>query len=191
MSFGKDYRLVGEATVTGEKFGAGTTFWSSLVHTDIIGRIRLMVEHYAIVGKYIGQPLVYDREELIAWLTDRSSNCLKCYPYYVDDEKMLITDQPRFISEFFSKMKEIGLGWMEFRLYYGRLIDKYFQRNTKSLESDWDEKEIFRSEPRPGALFDDCITPQRFVDVLDEIVANRRRIHELPVARAVPTYSYK
>jgi len=196
MSFGKDYRLVGEATVTGEKYRAGTTFWSSLAHTDIVGRIKRMVEHYAIVGEYIDKPLTYDRDELIAWLTSRVSNCLECYPYYVPGEegeefdlrKRKTTKDPlRFMHEFFAKMKELGLGWREFQLYYAGGINRYFLRNPESNEQDWDEKAILRygkfdGQDRPDNLFGSCITPERFVDILDEIGANRRRLHELPVA---------
>lgn len=192
MSFGKDYRLVGEVTVTGEKYRAGTPFWSSLAHTNIICRIKRMVEHYAVIGEYAGKPLIYDCNKIIRWLTVRTNNCLKCYPYYVSEvgsgeefdpcKHTPTTDQLRFMSEFFAKMKEIGLGWKEFQLYYGDYIDKYFLRNSESSARDWDEKEIFRWQPRAQGLFINCINPKDFVDILNEIAANRRRLHDLPAA---------
>lgn len=184
MSFGKDYRLIGEATVTGEKHRASRAFWSALAHTDIIGRIKDMVEHYAIIGEYIDKPLVYDRDELIEWLTARSSNCLMCYPYWVSEEGQtsVTKDHPRFMSEFFVKMKEIGLSWKEFQTYYGWCIDQYFLRQPDSPTCEWDEKEILKWHPRPETLFTNCLSPENFVGVFDEIAKNRKRLHELPAA---------
>jgi len=198
MSFGKDYRLVGEATVTGEKYRAGTMFWSALAHTDIVGRIKRMVEHYSVIGEYIGKSLVYDRTELVAWLTARASNCLADYPYYLsgagpgeewDVNKHKTTrDYSRFKSEFFAKMQEVGLGWREFQLYYREYINRFYRREPDPSEQDWIETTSgtihlkFDGEDRTDRLFQECISPERFVDILDEIAANRRRLHELPVA---------
>lgn len=187
MAFGKDYRLVGEATVTGEKYRAGTAFWSALAHTDIVGRIKLMVEHYAVVGDRIDKPLIYDRDEMIKWLSDRTGNCLKCYPYYVSGELTgkSTTDHKRFKSEFFAKMSEIGLGWREFQLYFHSDLNRFFRRNPEPDEQDWVETTRFMKfdgQDRTDELFIECIEPKNFVDVLDEISANRRQLHGLPVA---------
>lgn len=201
MSFGKDYRLVGEATVTGEKYRAGTTFWSALAHTDIVGRIKQMVEHYAVIGDLIDKPLVYDRKELIEWLTSRASNCLHDYPYFIPGDKLVKpgevyspsvhpnkTDHTRFKSEFYSKMKEIGLGWKEFQLYYRMYLNRYYLRPPEPSEQDWVEKEggyicfKYDGQDRTDQLFGQCISPELFVKILDEIAANRRRLCELPVA---------
>ncbi len=198
MSFGKDYRLIGEATVTGEKYRARTEFWSALAHTDIIGRIKRMVEHYAIIGDLIDEPLVYDGKELVEWLTSRASNCLKDYPYYVSGEgpgetfdptkHKPTTDHKRFKAEFFAKMQEIGLGWREFQLYYRMYLNKYYLRPPEPSEQDWLEKEDghiyvkYDGLEHTDQLFGQCISPELFVKILEEIAANRRRLRELPVA---------
>lgn len=197
MSFGKDYRLVGEATVTGEKYRAGTAFWSALAHTDIVGRIKQMVEHYAIIGDLIDKPLVYDGKELIEWLTSRASNCLKDYPYYVSGEgpgetfdpikHKPTTDHKRFKAEFFAKMLEIGLGWREFQLYYRMYLNRFYLRMPEANEKDWVEKSgiiymKYDGQDYTDCLFGECIRPELFVQILDQIAANRRRLRELPVA---------
>jgi hypothetical protein len=202
MSFGKDYRLVGEATVTGEKYRAGKDFWSTLAHTDIIGRIRLMVEHYAIVGEHIDKPLVYDRVELIAWLASRTSNCLACYNYYLPPEdgweydtrkRQPAKDPRRFTLEFISKMKEVGLSWKEFQLYYslsdwarsgGSAATVVHSDGSRSSDF-WPTEENIHPDAREKALFSEsaCITPERFVAILDEIATNRQRLAGLPAVR--------
>ena len=181
--------------MTGEKYRARTEFWSALAHTDIIGRIKRMVEHYAIVGDFIDKPLVYNRAELIAWLTERTANCLACYPYFVSGETLVkpgevyspsthhnLTDHPKFTLEFFAKMKEIGLGWKEFTLYYRMWLERYYVEHPDEVADDWSKEKIFRWQPHPENIFNECIQPEVFVNILDEIAANRRRLRDLPAA---------
>lgn len=184
--FGKDYRLIGEATITGLRYEAGEGFWSALAHTDIIGRVKMLIEHYAVVGELAHKSLVYDRNELIAWLEARSGNCLKCRPYFKPGEagRSATNDYARFNTEFFVKMRNIGLGWREFHLYYKFWVDSAFLIIPDEDIDGWSEVNIFGSnQPLTRSMFDVCLEPEKFVDVLNVIGENRRRIADLPTAK--------
>jgi hypothetical protein len=174
--FGSDFRVIGEAGITGLRYGAKGDFWSALAHTDIIGRLGRLIEHYGALEGNLGEPVVWDRVGLLSWLNTACENCLTCYPYGACGPEPQESHM-RFGWALLNRIQDMNISWKEFLLYFGPYLNGWVR-----CWKGYPDKYNFGLNG--GRLFaqDMCIAPLRFVEILDDLVQNRIRLSELPPA---------
>ena len=153
--FGSDARLVGEATITGLRYCADELFWTALAHTDFIGRVKLLAEHYHAMGGQIN-PVNENFTELRAWMEANLSPgvCLAC----IRTVELKRHKNPTvFVDDLLRQLVSLGFTKEEIRLYFGA--------------SHIEDLEI---------LFVHCDPSTNFFRTLDKIVANRKLLASLP-----------